>query len=63
MPDSCSCLQVKGVPPNPAPSPSTDLDHYKCSAASGGNLNLGNVTLSDQFTAKTVTVLQAGPVL
>ncbi len=51
----------KGVPPNPAPSPSTDLDHYKCYAASGANLNRGNVALSDQFIAETITVLQ--PVL
>jgi hypothetical protein len=47
----------KGLPPNPAPSPSTDLDHYKCYAASGTTLNR-QATLSDQFFTGTTTVLQ-----
>ena len=51
----------KGIPPVPAPSPSTDLDHYKCYAASGPSLVMPPVVLADQFTTETVTVLQ--PVL
>jgi hypothetical protein len=38
----------KGIPPSDPPSPSSDLDHYKCYVASGPNANLV-VLLTDQF--------------
>lgn len=38
----------KGLPPNTAPSPSPDLDHYKCYVASGPNANAVAI-LTDQF--------------
>lgn len=40
----------KGIPPSPAPSPSTDLDHYKCYVASGPNANALAI-LTDQFNS------------
>lgn len=40
----------KGLPPNSAPPPSTDLDHYKCYVASGPNANR-LVTVTDQFNS------------
>jgi hypothetical protein len=39
----------KIFPPGPAPSPSADLDHYKCYAAGGTPIN-HVVALRDQFT-------------
>ena len=50
----------KGLPPNPPPPPSTDLDHYKCYTASGNAVNLP-VLLKDQFLSEDTTVLR--PVL
>jgi hypothetical protein len=38
----------KGLPPNSPPSPSPDLDHYKCYVASGPNANALTI-LTDQF--------------
>jgi len=48
----------KSLPPNPPPPPSTDLDHYKCYAASGPTLVNTVATLKDQFRSDTVNVLQ-----
>jgi len=48
----------KGIPPVAAPQPPTDLDHYKCYAASGPALLNVVATLRDQFTTETVRVLQ-----
>src|SRR5262249_27513827 len=50
----------KGLPPNPPPPPSTDLDHYKCYTASGNAVN-APVLLKDQFLSEDTTVLR--PVL
>jgi hypothetical protein len=45
----------KGLPPNPPPPPSTDLDHYKCYSASGNAVN-ATVLLKDQFLSENTTV-------
>ncbi|HEY6352756.1 MAG TPA: hypothetical protein VI636_25450 [Candidatus Angelobacter sp.] len=46
----------KVILPGSAPSPSPDLDHYKCYAACGSRVNVP-VILHDQFTLEGVTVL------
>lgn len=51
----------KGLPPNPAPAPPTDLDHYKCYTASGPALTNVIANLKDQFISENVAVLR--PVL
>lgn len=51
----------KALPPNPAPAPPTDLDHYKCYTASGPALTGVVANLKDQFLSENVTVLR--PVL
>ncbi|HEY6249999.1 MAG TPA: hypothetical protein VI685_08555 [Candidatus Angelobacter sp.] len=38
----------KALPPSPPPPPSSDLDHYKCYAASGPQVNVVAI-LTDQF--------------
>ena len=43
----------KGIPPNSPPSPSPDLDHYKCYVASGPNAN-ARVLVTDQFNSNVV---------
>ena len=48
----------KGIPPVVAPPPPTDLDHYKCYAASGPTLVNVLANLKDQFTSENVTVLR-----
>lgn len=48
----------KSIPPTPPPSPSTDLDHYKCYAASGPSLVNVTATLADQFRTDVVHVIQ-----
>jgi len=48
----------KGIPPVAAPPPPTDLDHYKCYAASGPALLNVVVNLKDQFLSENVRVLQ-----
>ena len=50
----------KGLPPNPPPPPSTDLDHYKCYTASGNAVNVAAL-LKDQFLSENTTILR--PVL
>jgi hypothetical protein len=47
----------KGLPPTPAPPPPSDLDHYKCYAASGPEIDGLIVDLKDQFTSETTAVL------
>lgn len=48
----------KSIPPTPPPPPPTDLDHYKCYAASGPSLVNVTATLADQFRTDVVHVLQ-----
>lgn len=48
----------KSIPPTPPPPPPTDLDHYKCYAASGPSLTNVTATLTDQFRTDVVHVIQ-----